>query len=51
MLNSDVPYGKIIKTPFSAQPFKMLPGFPVQIPGIVITAASPIFAAALGSYF
>jgi hypothetical protein len=51
MFNKDVPYGKIIQTSFSTQPFKVLPGFPVSIPGIVILTAAPIFPATFDSYF
>jgi hypothetical protein len=45
MLLKDIPYGKIIKTSFSTQPLKMLPGFPVPIPGIVVLTAGLIFPA------
>jgi hypothetical protein len=51
MLKKDLPYGKIIKTQFSTQTLKMLPGFPVPIPGIVVLTAAPIFLATLDSYF
>jgi hypothetical protein len=51
VLNKDVSYGKIIQTHFSTQPLKMLPGFPVPIPGIVVLTAASIFPAALDSYF
>jgi hypothetical protein len=43
VLKNDVPYGKIIKTLLTTQPLKMLPGFPVPIPGIVVLTAVPIF--------
>jgi hypothetical protein len=43
LFNNDVPYGKIIETPFSTQPLKMLPGFSVLIPWIVFLTAAPIF--------
>jgi hypothetical protein len=43
VLKDDVPYGKIIKTPLSAHPLEMVPGFPVSNPGIVFLAAGPIF--------
>jgi hypothetical protein len=46
MLLKDLPDCKISETPYSAQPLKMLPGFPVPIPGIVVLIASPIFPAA-----
>jgi hypothetical protein len=49
MLFKDVPYGKIIKTPLSAQPLEMMPGFPVPIPGIVFLSAGPIFHATFDS--
>jgi hypothetical protein len=49
VLNNYVPYGKIIKTPFSTQPLKMLPGFPVTIPWIVVLTADPIFPATFDS--
>jgi hypothetical protein len=45
MLHKDVPCGKIIETLVTTQPFEMLPGFPVPIPGIVFLTASPIFPA------
>jgi hypothetical protein len=45
MLKKDVPYGKIIQAPFSIQPLKMIPRFPVPIPGIVVLTAGPIFHA------
>jgi hypothetical protein len=51
MLKKDVPYGKIIETPFSTRPHKMLPRFPVPIPGIVFLTAAPKFLAAFDSYF
>jgi hypothetical protein len=51
MLNNYVPYGKIIKAPFSRQPLKMLPGFPVSIPRIVFLIASPKFPASFDTYF
>jgi hypothetical protein len=51
VLFKDVPYSKIIKTPFSSQPLKMLPWFPVQIPWIVVLIAGPIFPATFDSYF
>jgi hypothetical protein len=43
VLQKNVPYGKIIKAPFSTQPLEMLPGFPAPIPGIVVLTAGPIF--------
>jgi hypothetical protein len=49
VLHEDVPYGKIIQTPFSTQPLKMLPRLPVPIPGNVILIASPIFTATFDS--
>jgi hypothetical protein len=51
MLKKDLPYGKIIKTPFSTQTLKMVPGFPVPIPGIVVLTASPLFPGAFDSDF
>jgi len=42
VLINDVPYGKIIQSPFSTQPLEMLPGFPVPVPGIVFLTAPPI---------
>jgi hypothetical protein len=51
VLFNDVPYGKIIQTSFSTQPLKMLPGFPVPIPGTVFLNADPIFHAAFDSHF
>ena len=45
VLKKDVPYRKIIETPFSTKPLKMLPGFPVPIPGTVFLTAAPIFPA------
>jgi hypothetical protein len=45
MLKKDIPYGKIIMTPFSAQSPEMLPGFPVPIPGTLVLTAGPIFLA------
>jgi hypothetical protein len=51
VFKKNVPYGKIIQTSFSTQPFKMLPGFPVPMPGIVVLTAGPIFHAAFDSYF
>jgi hypothetical protein len=47
VLKKDVPYGKIIETKFLAKPLKMLPGFPVPIPGIVVLTAGPIFQDAI----
>jgi hypothetical protein len=51
VFKKDIPYGKIIKTPFSTQTLEMLPGFPVPIPGVVFLTAAPIFPAAFDSYF
>ena len=51
MLQKNVPYGKIIQTPFPTKPLEVLPGFPVSIPGIVFLTAAPIFPAAFDSYF
>lgn len=51
MLFNDVPYGKIIEAPFPTKPLKMLPGFPVTIPWIVVLTAAPIFPATLDSDF
>jgi len=45
VLKKDIHYGKIIETLLSTQPLKMLPGFPVPIPGIVFLTAGPIFHA------
>jgi hypothetical protein len=47
----DLPYGEIIKTLLTTETLKMLPGFPVPIPWIVILIAGPIFLATLDSYF
>ena len=49
MLKQDVLYGKIIETPIPTQPFEMLPGFPVPIPGIVFLTAGLIFPATFDS--
>jgi len=49
VLKKDVPYGKIIQAPFSAQVLKMIPRFPVPIPGIVILTAGPIVPATFDS--
>jgi hypothetical protein len=51
VLKKDVPYGKIIQTPFSTKPLKILPGFPVPIPGIVILTAGSTFPAIFDSDF
>jgi hypothetical protein len=50
LLKKDVPYGKIIETLLTTQPLKMLPGFPVPIPGIVFLTAGRIFPAVFNSY-
>jgi len=49
VLFNDVPYRKIIQAPFSTQPLKMLPVFPVPIPGIMVLTAGPIFLEAFDS--
>ena len=46
MLKKDVPYGKIIEAPITKQLLKVVPVFPVQIPGTVSLTAAPIFPAA-----
>jgi hypothetical protein len=45
VLFNDVPYGKIILTPFSTKPLKLLPGYPVPIPGVVFLTAGSTFPA------
>jgi hypothetical protein len=49
VLKKDVFCGKIIETLLTTQPHKMLPGFPVPIPEIVVLPAAPIFPGAFDS--
>jgi hypothetical protein len=49
VLNKDLPHGNFIETRLTTQSLKMLPGFPVPIPGIVVVTADPIYPAALDS--
>jgi hypothetical protein len=43
VLHKDAPCGKIIETPYSSKPFKVLPWLPFPILGIVVMAACPVF--------
>jgi hypothetical protein len=51
VLHKDIPYGKIIETMLSTQPYEMVPELPFLIPGIVFLTAAPIFPAAFDSDF
>jgi hypothetical protein len=47
----DAPYGKIIDILLTIQPLKVLRGFPVPIPGIVVLTAAPSFTIVFDSDF